>query len=226
MRRDFAADHPEWMDKDEADPAALREQLRRLEQINRWFGGHAAVRRTLRALLPRKGPAAVADLASGFGDHARLLASRRPDCLVLAVDRHAATLHLAREATPPGLPVFFIQADLKRLPFRDGALDAAYCSLALHHFSEQDAVTVLREARRVARNAAVVDLVRGRLAYAAVWLLTQLWMRDAATRHDGRLSVRRSFTPAEFVALARRAGWKALRWTRLPWFRQAMVSRG
>jgi ubiquinone/menaquinone biosynthesis C-methylase UbiE len=165
-------------------------------------------------------------LAAGFGDHSRRLAQHYPHAKVFSVDRHAATLRLARAATPRDQAVFFIQADLKYLPFKDGAVDFALCSLALHHFSEEDAVEVLQEAERVAGRAAVaVDLVRRSLAYAAVWLLTQVWMRDAATRHDGRLSVRRAFTAPEFRALARAAQWSRARWISLPWFRQALVSR-
>ncbi len=72
----------------------------------------------------------------------------------------------------------------------------------------------------------MIDLVRGRLAYAATWLLTQVWMTDEATRHDGRLSVRRAFTGAEFRALAERAGWRGARWDKLPWFRQMISFRG
>lgn len=230
MRRDFSPDRPEMMDLPDIAPEALREQLRRLEQINRWFGGHAAVRAVAGRLFRRKRLRLI-DLATGFGDHPRRLCLRAGkqglDLKVFAVDRHAETLRMARAATPSGLAIHFVQADVTRLPFKDGAADAALCSLALHHFSEEDAVTVLREERRVAREAAIViDLVRGRLAYAATWLLTQLWMRDEATRHDGRLSVRRAFTPDEFRSLAARAGWVRARWLRLPWFRQALVAAG
>jgi ubiquinone/menaquinone biosynthesis C-methylase UbiE len=229
MHRAFSAADPEWMDRDDVPPAALREQLRRLEQINRWFGGHAAMRTVAERLFAGRKRVRIADLATGFADQPRFLADwvarRGIEAKVFAVDRHAATLRLARAATPAHLPIFFVQADVARLPFKDGAVDAALCSLALHHFSEEDAITVLREQRRIARHgAALVDLTRGWLAYAATWLLTALWMRDAQTRHDGRLSVRNAFTPAELRRLAAEAGWRGT-WRRLPWFRQAVIVR-
>ena len=230
MERDFSDSHPELMDRDDTPPEALREQLRRLEQINRWFGGHAAVRAVTRRLFFGKRRLRIADLATGFGDHPRRLAKavgKKTDLKIFAVDRHAATLRMARAATPADRPIYFVQADVTRLPFKDRSVDISLCSLALHHFSEDDAVTVLEEERRIAREAAVViDLVRGRLAYAATWLLTQIWMRDEQTRHDGRLSVRRAFRPGELKRIAAAAGWKGAGWLRLPWFRQALVVRG
>ncbi len=229
MKRDFSADHPELMDRPDISPAALQEQLRRLEQINRWFGGRAAVRAIAARFFRDLPRLRLVDLATGFADHPREIfawisaQNEKTDLKIFAVDLHAETLRLARAATPKESPIFFVQADVTRLPFKDRAVDFSLCSLALHHFSETDAIAVLRESRRIVRRAAlVIDLVRGRLAYAAVWLLTEIWMRDPFTRHDGRLSVRRAFTPDELRELSRRAGWIGAAWLRLPWFRQAI----
>ena len=61
--------------------------------------------------------------------------------------------------------MFFVQADARQLPFRTRGADLVFCSLALHHFAEGDAVRVMREMRRVGRlGIACVDLVRGRVA--------------------------------------------------------------
>jgi SAM-dependent methyltransferase len=230
MRRDFSPDRPEMMDVPDIAPEALREQLRRLEQINRWFGGAAALRTAAErlGLLQGTKPLLLADLATGFADHPRRLiawaSEKGVPLAIVAVDRHGETLRLAREATPAGTPIFFVQADATRLPFKDGACDAALCTLALHHFSEDDAIAVLREAKRIGHAAAAIDLVRGRLAYAATWLLTQIWMTDPLTRHDGRLSIWRAFTGAELRHLAEKAGWRGILWRKLPWFRQAIFS--
>ena len=43
------------------------------------------------------------------------------------------------------------------------------------------------------------------------------------TRHDGPLSVRRAYTPAELARLAGRAGLPDIRWHRAPAFRQVGV---
>ena len=49
-------------------------------------------------------------------------------------------------------------------------------------------------------------LVRGRLAHALVRLLTRLVTQSAMARHDGPLSILRSYTPREVTVLCEKAG--------------------
>ena len=122
--------------------------------------------------------------------------------------------------------MFFVQADARQLPFRNGAADLAFCSLALHHFAEKDALTVLQEMARVGKlGTACVDLVRSRLAVIGIWLMTTFLIRDPMVRHDARLSVRRAFTGEELRSLARRAGWPNLKQLRFFFFQQAVVAQ-
>src|SRR5438105_3752495 len=46
----------------------------------------------------------------------------------------------------------------RRLPFRDGSVDAAYSSQMLEHLSAEDADRVIRECRRVLKPAGVLRL--------------------------------------------------------------------
>ncbi len=105
----------------------------------------------------------------------------------MAVDMQFQTLQIARRATPPGEKMFFVQADARQLPFRNQGADLVFCSLALHHFAEKDALTVLQEMARVGRlGTACVDLVRSRFAAFCIWLLTTFIIRDPMVRHDAR----------------------------------------
>src|SRR2546430_8331225 len=64
----------------------------------------------------------------------------------------------------------------------------------------------------VARRAVVVnDLLRARLAFGLVWLVTRLFRCHPISRHDGPLSVRRAYSAAELSTLARKAGITTLR---------------
>ena len=90
---------------------------------------------------------------------------------------------------------------------RDGAFDVVHASLVLHHLEPAAAVSLLREMRRVARVAVVInDLQRGWRWLAGASLLTRLTTRNDYTRHDAPLSVRRAYTADEVVDLARQAG--------------------
>jgi ubiquinone/menaquinone biosynthesis C-methylase UbiE len=200
---------PELMDASEVPEAELAVDLRNLAWINRLLGGIAVIR----AHLPGKNsraraaePWSVLDVATGGGDIPRWLVHhggwRGP---LLAADLHPQMLDLARRWSA-GLPIRFLRCDARRLPFRDRSVDLVLCSLMLHHLTEVDALSALRELARVARRRLVLnDLRRSRVAYILIWLITR-FSRNRLTRYDSPVSVERAFTPDELAALARKAG--------------------
>lgn len=230
MQRDYSASEPELMDLPDQDETVLRRDLENIARLNQTFGAKRAVEKIFNQMTEGLERLVMIDLACGYGDHGRNLIrlgqERRRDVTVIAVDFQFQTLRLAREATLAGQKMFFVQADARQLPFRPQATDLALCSLALHHFAERDAFTVLREMRRVARRgAACLDLVRSRFAAFCIWLLTTFIMRDPMTRHDARLSIRRAFSHEEMHALAREAEWPGLKQSKFFWFQQAVLAR-
>jgi ubiquinone/menaquinone biosynthesis C-methylase UbiE len=229
MQREFCEARPELMDLPNQDKKALRSDLENLARINRTFGGKKAVETVFHKLADKTHSLLLIDLASGYSDHGRnllgLAQARQHDITIVAVDFQFQTLQIAREATPDTKKMFFVQADARQLPFRNKAADLAFCSLALHHFAEEDALTVLQEMARVGRQGtACVDLVRSRLATLCIWFLTTFLIRDPMVRHDARLSVRRAFTDTEMKSLAHRAGWANLKQIKFFWFQQAVLA--
>jgi ubiquinone/menaquinone biosynthesis C-methylase UbiE len=230
MQRDFSESQPELMDLPNLDEKALRSDLQHLETLNRTFGGRKAVEIAFDRLADKSKKLLLVDLASGYSDHGRnllgLAQKKQHDVTIVAVDFQFQTLQIARAATPASKKMFFVQADARQLPFRNKAADLAFCSLALHHFAEHDALTVLQEMARIGRGGtACVDLVRSRLAAFCIWLLTTFIIRDPMVRHDARLSVRRAFTDTEMKSLAHRAGWPNLKQIKFFWFQQAVLAR-
>jgi ubiquinone/menaquinone biosynthesis C-methylase UbiE len=230
MQREFSEANPELMDLPNLDENALRTDLEHLERLNRTFGGRKAVELMFHKLADKAGPLVLVDLAAGYGDHGRNLIkrakARQSEISVMAIDKQFQTLKIARSVTPPGQKMFFVQADARQLPFRNQGADLVFCSLALHHFEEKDALTVLREMNRVSRHGtACVDLARSRLAAVCIWFLTTFLIRDPMVRHDARLSIRRAFSHLEMKSLADRAGWPNLKQIKFFWFQQAVLAR-
>ena len=82
--------------------------------------------------------------------------------------------------------------------------------MTLHHLEPDAGVRYLAEMDAAARVGMIVnDLVRSRIAHAVVWLITRFITRSAISRHDGPLSVRRSYTPHEVSGLCEKAGVRA-----------------
>ena len=210
----------ELMDEPGQDHGQLAVSLADLRRVNRWLGGTRVVLRHLADLVARnpREHYRILDVATGSGDiplHIAAWAREEDlDVDIVATDNHETTLELAREHLAGERSVAAAFADAKRLPFADEEFDIALISTALHHFDdERDCVRVLRELHRVSRIGFIVnDLARSRTALAGARLLAAtVWRRHPVTRHDGPLSVRRSFTPAELRALAARAGFTRAR---------------
>jgi ubiquinone/menaquinone biosynthesis C-methylase UbiE len=165
-------------------------------------------------------------VATGGADGPPSLAARARrhgyDLRPLASDRLADALRLARAA---GARFPLIQHDALAIPLPDRAVDFVTCSLALHHFEPLAAVALLRELRRVARRAVVVnDLRRCRPAYWGARLLA-LGPWHAMARHDGPLSVLRAYTLAEIRQLAAQAGFFDAQVAARPLFRIIITIR-
>jgi SAM-dependent methyltransferase len=218
------ADASELLDGPLTDLPALAGNLRDLRRINRLGGGAALSRRALKILLrttddpgdagASSRPVALIDVGTGAADiPVGLLETwreRRPSLTVLAVDSRPEVLEAARIAQPtlPAVEGLTMRvADGRDLPFADDAFDVAHASMVVHHLEPDEAVTLLAEMRRVARRGVIVnDLARGRGRWLLAWLVLHLASGNRLTRHDGPLSVLRSYTPDEMDALLDRAG--------------------
>jgi len=85
--------------------------------------------------------------------------------------------------------------------------DFVYCSLFLHHFSDSDAIRVLRRMRDLARHVLIVDdLNRSRMGYWMARIGVRLLSRSPIVHFDGPQSVRAAFSMSEVKPLARAAG--------------------
>jgi len=212
MKRSFDPTVLEMMDRPQPVSTELERDLQRIRQLNCWFGSYRLVLRFIRRWIKPGGRLRIVDFATGSGDIPRLIIdySRSIGALVEinAIDRQSATLKIARKLSGDYPEISYIDADI--LEWNPAAAhDIALCTLALHHFSEGDAVKVLRRCNEVAKKFVLVsDLRRGFFLKAGVDVLTAFVFREPMTRYDARLSAARAFSFSEFNDLARRARWK------------------
>src|ERR1700675_1820497 len=169
-----------------------------IDRLNAWFGGYALTLGAIRRMVERVPPARrllVVDVGGGRGDFARRLIHRaRRDgrrVHVVVVDRDPDLLAIAAAGRPAHPELSLVRAEATALPFPD---------------------------RAAARLGVIVnDLLRTPLSLLLVWIATRLVARQRISRHDGPLSVRRSYSPEELRALAGKAGIYRLRLERYPW---------
>lgn len=226
MIRQFDADEPELMDVAAEATPELERDLCNLASLNRRFGAVNVVLRSLSALLRRREPLRILDLATGGGDIPRAIVrqARAWQCpiAVTAVDRQAATLNIAEKQSAEFPEIRYVRGDLAT--FEPGTPhDVVMCNLALHHFEESDVIRILRQCGRWATQAVLItDLRRSRLAQAAIVAVTEIFYREPMTRHDARVSAARAFSFGEMHRLAVAAGWWGFEHRRCPFFRQLL----
>ncbi len=221
----------ELLDQGRGTPADVRANLAEMWRINHVLGGMHAVTAHLYPRLIASGGGTVADLGAGSAHLTAAVAqwarSRGIGAQVIGVDWADRNLTVARERNVPAPQIALLQADAARLPFRAGSVDFVMSSLFMHHFAPDQLVALLRDAYACTRRALIMsDLVRGWLPLAAFRLVQPVFARHYLTRHDGALSVRRAYTPAELREIAARAGLVNARvYTHWPWRMTLVVDR-
>jgi SAM-dependent methyltransferase len=225
-KRSFDGTITEMMDRPQPVSAELQVDLENLEKLNRYFGSYALVRYFLRRWLRPGCSFTAIDLCTGLGDIPRFIVNwcrmNHVAVRITAVDFQRATLELAMERSKAYPEIAFLESDVfKFIPISPA--DFVFCSLALHHFADGPAISLLRRARVMARRRVLIaDLERTDFGIAGIYLLTAFVFREPMTRFDARLSIRRAFSFREMRRIAIAAGWKQFGHRRFPVCRQAI----
>ena len=225
-------DEIELLDAGYGTPHDVAANLAEMARLNHWLGGYRALTHYLYPRLAAcAGPVTLLDLGTGSADLPVRLAAwagrRGIDLHAWGLDRAPRHLSVAaaRIRGCPGAAV--LAADAGRLPFAPASADFVISSLFMHHFAPGELAAWLRDAAAVARVSLIMsDLVRSRAAYVAFRLLPPLVAGNFLTRHDGAVSIRRAYRPAELQAIARAAGLSQARvYVHWPWRMTLVVDK-
>lgn len=226
MKRRFNPAELELMDRRQPVSAELESDLENIRELNRWFGSYALISMFLGRWIKPGARLRIVDLATGSGDIPRLIAEygRKvgAELQIDALDRQSATLEIAKKLSARYPEIAFVEGNLLEWDATE-SYDLVLCTLALHHFSDDDAVRVLQRCRELSGKFVLVsDLRRGWLATIGVHLLTATMFRDPMTKYDARLSAARAFSFSEMNQLAQGAGWTNFGHKTFPFARQAI----
>jgi ubiquinone/menaquinone biosynthesis C-methylase UbiE len=194
-------------------PEEYEDCISELQLVNRWMGDAHALKQTLLKDVEQNALTefSVLDVGAGSGELLRVAASwaketaRRSKGVGLELNERSAQAILEESEAFP--EITSVRGDALRLPFGDAEFDYVMCSLFTHHFVDEQVVHVLREMNRVARRRIfVIDLHRDPVPYFFYTTLGKLVLKNRLLRHDGALSILRSFKAHELLNLGRAAG--------------------
>jgi SAM-dependent methyltransferase len=181
----------ELLDGDGVPEAEVACAYRQLARIHRYLGDTRAIVTAIREdPLPVR---RVLDIGCARGGVLKEIQRR------LGVEAIGIDLKLPPADDRPPL-IIAANAISDRLP----AADIAFSMHVGHHLGERDLRELIRNVGRSCRRFLLLDLVRHRLPLAMFKMfMVPLLCPIVAT--DGQLSIRRSYTPAELVRIAREA---------------------
>lgn len=199
----------ELMDADDLDPVVYASVVGDLANVNRLT---LAARPTIGFLArATKGVTRFRLLDVGFGDGdmlrriARWAAAKGIAAELVGVDLNYRSERAARAHTPAGLPIRYVTGDYADQS--GGGYDFIVSSLVAHHMTRAQLVAFLQFMEsQAARGWFVNDLERNRFAHWGFPILATVMRWHPIVRHDGTLSIARSYRRHEWAPILAEAG--------------------
>jgi ubiquinone/menaquinone biosynthesis C-methylase UbiE len=203
----------EYIDTGNYTPEEYEGCIDELQLVNRWMGDAHSLRTTLFREIEahRLRDFSVLDVGAGSGELLRVAASwarqTKRQFQGVGLELNERSAESINEESERFNEITAVRGDALKLPFADSQFDYVICSLFTHHFVDEQVVQILGEMSRVARRRIfVIDLHRHPMAYFLYTTISKLVLHNRLIRHDGALSILRSFKSDELLALAQRAG--------------------
>jgi 2-polyprenyl-3-methyl-5-hydroxy-6-metoxy-1,4-benzoquinol methylase len=199
----------ELMDDPALDAGTYTRVLHDLARVNTVTLARRPTLSFLDRALGTRGTLKLLDVGFGDGDMLRTVARwarrRGIEARLVGVDLNKRSVQAAREATPAQLGIDYRAGDYGELAGE--GWDCVISSLVAHHMTGDQLMAFLRFMEREASAGWFVnDLHRHAFAYSGWPLLAGLMRWHPIVRHDGHLSIARSYRPAEWPPLLAQAG--------------------
>ncbi len=214
----------ELLDGEDIPFSDIRQNMKELDVINTWLGGHAITISGFKQVLQNRKTVTVCEIGCGGGDN--LLAiynwcqKNNISVQLTGIDFNADCISIARERLPFAGTQFF-SSDYKAVDFGHLKPDIIFSSLFCHHFSNEELQFMLQWMyRHSAAGFFINDLHRHYLAFYSIKILTGLFSKSYLVKNDAPLSVQRGFIKSDWEQLLQPSGivpysieWKwAFRW--------------
>jgi 2-polyprenyl-3-methyl-5-hydroxy-6-metoxy-1,4-benzoquinol methylase len=200
----------EWMDADDLDPLVYADVLKDLAQVN----SITLARRPTLAFLNRvrrasSSPLKILDVGYGDGDMLRRIARWAKDngtqATLVGIDLNPNSAPAAQRSTPSDVTIDYRTGDYASLAGQQW--DVIISSLVAHHMDKNQLIAFLCFMDAEAKAGWMInDLHRHRFAWLGFPLLARLMRWHRIVRHDGQLSIARSYRPGEWLPLLHQAG--------------------
>ena len=201
----------ELMDADDLDPAIYDAVLTDLAKVNTLTLARRPTLQFLERIAHANPGRSLKILDVGFGDGDMLRAihrwgrSRNVELTLVGIDLNPKSTSVAQAATPADMAIDYRAGDYAALAGE--GFDVILSSIVAHHMTHGQLIAFLRFMQAEARMGWLVnDLHRHGFAYYGFPLLAKIMRWHPIVKHDGQLSIARSYRPAEWPPILAEAG--------------------
>lgn len=187
----------------------LRACLRDIARVNRLTFAYRPtiswLEEVIATHLASMAPLRLVDVGCGYGDTLRQIdtwARKRGIAVALTgIDLNSDAIRAAKEATPPGQKIEWIVGDALSNN-ATGGIDVVISSLLTHHLTNPQVVQFLRWMEQTTRLGWFInDLHRQPVPYHLFRFMTRFTNWHRFVKHDGPVSIRRSFVEEDWKNL-------------------------
>ena len=216
----YRSNDTEIMDDFSMKGDLLRDTLDKLGKINKWLGGNQITINGIKDLLKTQSKNktyTIIDLGCGHGDMLRIAADfgrkNGYKLKLIGIDANQDTIDYANELSVDYSEISYVNEDIFSEAFLTRKYDIVLSTLFLHHFTNDEIITLLTNLCRSAKLGVVInDLQRSELAYGLFKFLG-LFISNHMIRQDGLTSILRAFKRKDLELLSKKLKVKSqIRW--------------
>lgn len=203
----------ELLDNEDIPFADIQQNMKELNNINTYLGGHMITIGGIKKLLQSfqsDQPITICEIGCGGGDNLKAIEKW---CLInaievnfIGIDMKAECIEFAQQQFP-ALNARWITSDYIEVKFKDRKPDIIFSSLFCHHFINDAIIKMLQWMKaNSTRGFFINDLHRHRMAYYSIKMITWIFSRSYLVKNDAPLSVARGFKKKEWQKMIAEAG--------------------
>lgn len=212
----YRTDQSEIMDDLKMEGEILRDALDKIATINQVLGGNRLTLKGVQQLIrniPQSQEIVILDVGCGNGDMLRRLADfglkNNLKFKLIGVDANNFTINHAIKISENYPNISFQCVDVFNTTFRDLKYDIVLCTLTLHHFKNDQIISLLKIFYQNSFIGIVInDLHRNAIAYRLFQALCFVFQLNKMSKEDGLISILRGFKKEELVVFSKELNFK------------------
>lgn len=202
----------ELLDSDNIGFADIRQNMKELNTINTFLGGHKITIDGVKSIIVANkitSSLTICEIGCGGGDNLKAIekwcTKNNIEASFIGIDYKAECIEFAQQQYPL-LNCRWIISDYQNITFPKDQPDIIFSSLFCHHFTEPQLIKMLQWQQQATKGFFINDLHRHPFAYYLIKFITQIFSGSYLVKNDAPLSVARGFLKIEWKIILKDAG--------------------